>query len=146
MPDITVYSEEYTVHATTVAHSGHAVLIRGASGQGKSGLALQLLALGAELVSDDRTRIWSQGDTLMSDAPDTIRDQIEARGVGIMTSPSCGPRPVSLIVDLDHAEQDRLPKWHQDTLQGICLPVLYHADFVHFPAAILLYLKYGRVG
>ena len=53
---------ETIVHASCVARDGRAVLIRGASGSGKSGLALQLMALGAGLVADDRTRLWREGD------------------------------------------------------------------------------------
>ena len=34
------------LHATTVAHHGRALVILGASGAGKSSLALQLIALG----------------------------------------------------------------------------------------------------
>ena len=36
-------------------------MITGASGAGKSALALQLIALGAELVADDRTELWREG-------------------------------------------------------------------------------------
>ena len=39
-----------TIHATTVAIDGRGVMIRGGSGQGKSALALQMIAMGAELV------------------------------------------------------------------------------------------------
>ena len=37
------------VHATTVAVEGAGLMIRGPSGSGKSGLALGMLALGADL-------------------------------------------------------------------------------------------------
>jgi len=48
-------TQENVLHASCVCLEGRAVLIRGASGSGKSGLALQLIALGAALVADDRT-------------------------------------------------------------------------------------------
>ena len=41
------------VHATAVAIEGEAVLLRGASGAGKSDLALRLIDGGARLVADD---------------------------------------------------------------------------------------------
>ena len=41
------------VHATAVAIAGSGVLIRGASGSGKSDLALRLIDRGAILISDD---------------------------------------------------------------------------------------------
>jgi len=44
-------------HATTVAVAGRGLMIEGPSGSGKSALALELMAFGAELVADDRTRV-----------------------------------------------------------------------------------------
>ncbi|VVT20857.1 HPr kinase/phosphorylase [Roseovarius sp. EC-HK134] len=133
------------LHATCVAHSGRAVLIRGASGRGKSGLALQLLALGAGLVADDRTRLWLEAGRIMADAPETIRGQIEARGMGILQIPSTGPQPLALIVDLDTESTDRLPPLEHADLLGQSLPLVKKADHAHFPAAVLLYLMHGTL-
>ena len=44
-----------TIHASCVAIDGRALLIEGASGDGKSDLALRLIDRGATLVSDDYT-------------------------------------------------------------------------------------------
>lgn len=134
-----------TLHATTVAINGRAALIRGASGSGKSGLALQLLALGAELVADDRTVVWADGETLRADAPDTIRGQIEARGVGILRSPAAGPCAVTLVVDMDEVETERLPERREVRLLGIPLPVINKSESAHFPAALAVYLKGERL-
>ena len=49
------------LHATCVAVDGRGLLILGPSGSGKSALALQLIALGAQLVADDRTRVSRRG-------------------------------------------------------------------------------------
>jgi len=136
---------EIMVHATCVAHSGRAVLIRGAAGRGKSGLALQLLALGADLVADDRTRLWRENAQVMAAAPDTIVGQIEARGIGILHLPAIGAQPLALIVDLDHDEDERLPPLRQDRILGVALPSVRKSSFPHFPAALLLYLKHGRL-
>lgn len=132
---------ETLVHATCVAADGRAVLIRGASGAGKSALALHLIALGAALVADDRTRLWRAGGLVMADVPGTIRGQIEARRVGILKTPPTGPMPVYLIIDMDNEETDRLPEPRSDGLLGVDLPCLRKANLAHFPAAILLYLK-----
>ncbi len=135
---------ETILHATTVAVAGRAALIRGAAGRGKSGLALQLIALGAELVADDRTRLWRRGEEVMTDAPPAIRGRIEARGVGLMRCPASGPVPLRLIVDMDHDEPERLPPMREEALLGVTFPVTRKAAQAHFPAAILLYLRYGR--
>lgn len=135
---------EVILHASCVARNGRAVLIRGASGRGKSGLALQLMALGAGLVADDRTRLWREGGRVMADAPPAIRGRIEAREVGILTAPPAGPAPVALIVDMDAAETDRLPDQRAVTLLGADIPLARKSELAHFPAAILTYLCGGR--
>lgn len=135
-----------TLHATAVAVAGRAALIRGASGSGKSALALHLIALGAVLVSDDRTCIWRDGTTLMADAPDSIRGQIEARGVGILGVPAAGAQPVALVIDMDAGPPPpRLPEPATTTLLDLSLPHLRAVDAAHFPAAIYLYLLHGRI-
>ncbi|MFU8777328.1 MAG: HPr kinase/phosphorylase [Roseovarius sp.] len=133
------------LHATCVAQSGRAALIRGASGRGKSGLALQLLALGAGLVADDRTRLWVNAGRIMADAPDTIRGQIEVRGMGILRLPCVGPQPLALIVDLDAESTERLPPLTHAELLGHRVPLVKKADHAHFPAAVLLYLMHGTL-
>ena len=136
------------LHASCVAIDGRAALILGASGQGKSGLALQLMSLGAELVADDRTCLevmdGPAGPQLMADAPDTLRGLIEARGLGILHGTAVGPVPVALLVDLDEAENSRLPPERRRDLLGLSLPVVHMVDSPAFPAAILQYLRQGR--
>ncbi|WP_111732134.1 HPr kinase/phosphorylase [Roseovarius amoyensis] len=140
LPDV----GELVLHASCVAIDGRAVLIRGASGSGKSGLALQLMALGAGLVADDRTRLWRNGAALMADAPATLRGRIEAREVGILTAPAAGPAEVVLVVDMDTVETDRLPPMRRMPIHGVGLPLVRKSHLAHFPAAILTYLKGGR--
>lgn len=138
-------SSTETVHATTIAKDGRGVLIRGASGSGKSSLALQLIALGAKLVADDRTVLTKQGDRLIASSPARIRGQIEARGIGILAAPSVAAVPVSLLVDLDIPEDKRLPEHRMSRLMNVTLPVIGKSDVPHFPAAILLYLQGERL-
>ncbi|WP_138934627.1 HPr kinase/phosphorylase [Roseovarius arcticus] len=132
------------LHATSIEIDGRGVLIRGASGSGKSSLGLQLMALGGVLIADDRTRASLDGGDVFLDAPDTIRGQIEARGVGILNSPTAGPTPAALIVDMDGPVADRLPLWEEGVLLGRALPLVRGNDAAHLPAAILFYVKYGR--
>jgi len=117
------------------------VLIIGPSGAGKSALALQLIALGATLVADDRTRVSRRGDDVIADVPESIAGMIEARGVGILRVPDAGPTPLALVVDLSRAEQDRLPPARTHQVLGLNIPCLHRVDGPHFAAAILLYLR-----
>ncbi|WP_245723303.1 HPr kinase/phosphorylase [Lutimaribacter saemankumensis] len=132
------------VHASTVALDGRAVLITGRAGSGKSALALELMALGAALVADDITCLWRHGDHIFADVPDTIRNRIEARGVGILNAASCGPAPLALWVDLDAQESERLPPNRKWTALGCDLPLLHNPGTGCFPAAIVQYLRHGR--
>lgn len=133
-----------TLHASSVAVEGRALLVLGASGAGKSALALRLMAMGAELVADDRVIVRRQGCALSVEAPEQIKGRIEARFVGILNAEATGPCPLSLIVDLDQSESERLPPYRQKKLLGISLPLLHNNETEHFPAAILQYLKSGR--
>jgi serine kinase of HPr protein (carbohydrate metabolism regulator) len=95
-----------TVHGTSVARDGKAVLITGASGAGKSDLALRLIDRGAKLVSDDYTILTQVEGQLIGRAPDTIKGKIEVRGVGIVKQDVLQDVPVALVVDLaDPAER-----------------------------------------
>lgn len=132
------------VHASCVAHDGRAVLILGASGRGKSALALRLMALGAQLVADDRTELWREGETICARAPDAIRGMIEARFVGILAADALDRAPVHLVIDLDQSESERLPPNRNTVLFGQTLPLLYRVDADHFPASVMQYLAHGR--
>ena len=129
------------VHATAISAKGRAALIIGPSGAGKSSLALQLIALGARLISDDRTVVTRKGDRVLTAPPDAIAGRIEARGVGLLSVDYDSDVPVALIVDLSQKETERLPQDHSYGLLGINFPCLWHAPSPHFAAAILLYLS-----
>ncbi|MEM6588082.1 MAG: HPr kinase/phosphatase C-terminal domain-containing protein [Pseudomonadota bacterium] len=137
-------SDIETLHASCVAIEERAVLILGASGSGKSGLALQLMACGARLVSDDRTQIWRAGDTLMADAPERLSGLIEAREVGILRVTPAGPHRIELVIDMDRTETQRLPEPHQTELMGLSITMLKKSNLAHFPATIVAYLRGQR--
>ena len=107
-----------TLHATSVAIGGHAVLLQGVSGTGKSDLALRLIDRGAVLISDDQTLLVRQGTLLVARAPSTIRGQMEVRGLGIISLPQIDDVPVALIVRLG-TEPMRMPERRQRRLAGV---------------------------
>lgn len=121
------------------------VLITGASGSGKSALALALMALGARLVADDRVVLHARNGALIATCPAPLAGLIEARGVGLLRAEALPEARIALVVDLDRHETDRLPHPRQEAVAGVSLPCLHKVDGPYFPAAILQYLKAGRV-
>lgn len=138
-------TEILVLHATCVVAHGNGVLIRGASGRGKSGLALQLMALGARLVADDKVTV-RQGETgLIASAPPSIRGLIEARGIGLLNAETVAEATIDLVVDLDQTEPDRLPEMHLTEVLGQSLPLLYRVASDHFASGLMQYLLAGRM-
>lgn len=131
------------VHATAVAVGGRGLLILGAAGRGKSGLALQLIATGARLISDDRVLISPEGRALVLSAPAAIAGRIEARGIGILGAP-CEPAPLHTIVDLDRAPDARWMQNETMTAAGNEFPLIRGRDVPNLCAALLLLLEHGR--
>lgn len=132
-----------TLHASTVVFPQGAVLIRGPAGAGKSALALALIALGARLVADDRTRLRRDGARVMARAPEAIAGLIEARGVGLLRASPAGEAALALLVDLGRRETERLPPPRRADVLGVALPLLHDAGSPYFPAAIRQYLAGG---
>src|SRR6059036_538546 len=79
------FSPTVTEFGSMVDILGIGVLIRGASGIGKSETALGLIERGYSLVADDVTRMTSiEGRELMATAPELTRNHMEVRGIGII--------------------------------------------------------------
>lgn len=111
-----------TVHASTVAIDGRAVLITGSSGSGKSDLALRLLDRGFRLVSDDQTLVSRDGERLVADAPPNIAGKLEVRGIGIVEMDRVSEVPVALLVELT-SDMERLPDDNRErVILGVKLP------------------------
>lgn len=132
------------VHASCVSIDGKGVLIKGASGAGKSSLSLQLLALGADLVADDRTVLSSSDSGVIASCPPQIQGTIEARGVGLLTAPTAPSTVLHCVVDMDLVEHNRIPDEKNLTLLGRDYPLFYRVDGIHFAASLWLMVRHGR--
>lgn len=115
-------------------------MICGASGRGKSTLALALIERGAQLVGDDRVIIWREGAQLFARAPATIAHLIEARGLGLIRVPALRLARLRLVVDANAPEPARLPDPETRMLCGVSLPCFALSRTPAFPAALLRYL------
>src|SRR3954470_8006729 len=79
------FSPTVTEFGSMVDILGVGVLIRGASGVGKSECVLGLIERGYSLVADDVSRITSlEGRELTATAPELTRNHMEVRGIGII--------------------------------------------------------------
>ncbi|WP_142639273.1 HPr kinase/phosphorylase [Ruegeria faecimaris] len=131
------------VHASCVAIADRAVLIVGPSGTGKSALSLQMMALGADLVADDRVRLYMDGNLALAEAAPNIGGLIEARGLGLLRAVSVGPVPVGFVVDMAQEEPERLPEPRSILILRQTVPLLRGAGVSNLPAALLLLMKNG---
>lgn len=127
------------VHGTAVSLAGRAVLFLGPAGSGKSGHGLALMALGAELVADDRCVVRRRAEALVVSAPPTLSGLIEARGVGILRVAWCPEAPLALAVDLSRDETQRLPPRRRWQCLGREVPLLRRpASEILLPAIVQL--------
>jgi HPr kinase/phosphorylase len=106
-----------TVHGVFLDVLGVGVLITGASGVGKSELALELVSRGSGLIADDVVEFYRIGpETLEGRCPGLLRDFLEVRGLGVLNirtifgEAALRPRKnLKLIVHLDRPGRDLVP-------------------------------------
>ncbi len=133
------------VHGTAIAAACRGALLIGPSGSGKSSIALHMMSLGAELVSDDL--VWVErrdGEPWLSYPPQARTPaQIEARGIGLIPFEPASPVQLQLVVDLGRFETTRLPECAMVTVAGRPIRYLHKVDNPAFPAMVLQYLLKG---
>jgi serine kinase of HPr protein (carbohydrate metabolism regulator) len=98
------------LHATCVQLGGVGVVLLGASGVGKSDLALRLIDAGALLVADDQLEVEATPTGLLGRPAETLAGLLEVRGLGILRLPFCRESPLGLVVELDARPAPRLPE------------------------------------
>jgi HPr kinase/phosphorylase len=141
-----------TVHASAVLVGARAVLIQGASGSGKSRLALALLQAAdngtlpfARLVGDDRIHLEAAHGRLLVRPAALLEGQIEVRGLGIRRVPYEPVAVVGLVIDLG-AIVERLPAAEHEVtvLSGIPLPRLAVAGVMDPLPRLLAHMRTAR--
>lgn len=130
-----------SLHASAVSVAGNGLLILGASGSGKSGLALRLMALGADLVADDRVSLRREGDALVASPPAALAGRIEARGIGILRVVHVHSAPIALAVDLDATPEARMPQPRTFTRAGLRIELISGRDVPNLAYALTNILK-----
>ncbi|MEO0830385.1 MAG: serine kinase [Pseudomonadota bacterium] len=136
--------ESIVIHACCVALEARGLLILGAAGAGKSGLALDLISRGAQLVADDRVDVRRVGEhRLSARPPKTIAGKIEVRGLGILDLPHQSEAEIVAAYDIDRQNEARLPEPQSIELLGVSLPLYSPFAGVHPTAALHLALLHG---
>lgn len=113
------------LHANCIGIGEHALLLRGASGSGKSSISLRLINAGAFLIADDRTDVTARDGRLIATAPPTIAGLCEVRGIGIVRGlPYRDQGDVRVLIDLveDCDLVDRMPDYASEEICGITVP------------------------
>jgi HPr kinase/phosphorylase len=133
---VTKNARQKTLHASCVLIQTDGVLILGASGSGKSSLALRLMGLGGRLIADDQTTLTYHNDQIIATCPGTIKGKIEARGVGIINVNSEKCAQISIIVHMGSTAKERMPKNETYNLFGVDLPLIRSVPLDAFAEAV----------
>lgn len=110
-------ADAVTAHGVFLDVLGVGVLITGASGVGKSELALELVSRGGGLVADDVVEFYRIGpETIEGRCPELLRDFLEVRGLGVLNirtifgEAALRPRKnLKIIVHLERPGRDMVP-------------------------------------
>jgi HPr kinase/phosphorylase len=141
---LTGTGESLNVHGAVVAFAGRGVLILGASGAGKSALAIDLVGRGGALVADDRVELRRRGDALVARAPARLAGLIEARGIGLLRVQPLPEAVVVLAVDLDRSPAARMPQRQTITYLGTSVELISGRDVPILGGVLTICVQNGR--
>ncbi|MCP5074459.1 MAG: serine kinase, partial [Rhodobacteraceae bacterium] len=115
------------------------------SGSGKSGLALQLLSLGAELVADDQVELSETESGIKARAPKALAGKIEARFIGVLEAVHCPWTTLCAVVDLDEPETERLPPRREITIGAREIDLIHGKNVPNLAPALITRLRGQRL-
>ena len=142
-PPVELADGECLVHASCVSVQDRAALLIGASGSGKSSVALELISNGAKLVADDRVIVSAAGQKLTARPIPGFEGLIEARGIGILKVPSAAEAEVVVVVNLEQTELQRLPMGRRHEILGLTVHLVNGRANPALVPALLALLKGG---
>jgi serine kinase of HPr protein (carbohydrate metabolism regulator) len=139
-------------HGTVILVGATGLLLVGASGAGKSMLALRLLEAArlrghfAALIADDQVWLEDRSGQIIAACPDTIRGKIEMRGSGIGAYASADAAVVDLVIEpvavtADNRIPDEDRRWTAPG--GVLIPLIAIDRAAADPFAILAALLTG---
>ena len=144
------------LHASALVVGEAGIVVRGASGAGKSALTLALLALAQErklfaaLIGDDRVGIAARGGRIVARGAPNARGLIERRGFGIVAAQAEACAVVRLVVDLlSEARGARLPEDEERVadLSGIALPrLVFGAESAAIERGFAILARLDKIG
>lgn len=125
-----------SIHAGCVVIGEAGVLIRGASGSGKSLLARRLIAAAtargffARMVADDRVELSVEAGRLVARPNRAIVGKMEVRGLGIAAAPHEDAAVIRLVADCVGETPTRLPgdAERKTVIDGIAVPRVFSCD------------------
>lgn len=136
--------ENNPVYGSAIAVDGRGFLIRGASGSGKSGLVLQMMALGADLISDDQVIIERSAGTIIMSAPQTLVGKIEARFVGILNVPTRKNAVLKHVIDLDVDSPAQLPQLQHCEVLGLQIDLINGRNVPNLASILMIFGRTER--
>lgn len=110
--------------STCVAIGGRGVLIEGASGTGKSSLALALIDRGAVLVGDDSVMVSVTERQLIASPHPRTHGLLEVRNLGLLRFPVSAPVAIDLVIRLDPNAERFIEEAGWIELAGVNLPLV----------------------